>query len=224
MDGYSFAVVNNSLNPRELLELSQDCLANSEVIPLSRNLEENEKRFYSDIGECVFRKKWNDKFLEIIRRCGFNAHEIIDVEYHNATLIEEESTFEHPFSWHTDGDSYDPLKTCTLILYLRKDPTVIGSNLFVRDTLSWRYKGNQDEIPINVISTTPLPGRAKAVVIGGDVEHHVEDMSGYGVREILVIHASLTKEFPSREEYYGMPESSSLSYKQFAMDWGRYRM
>lgn len=91
------------------------------------------------------------------------------VEVHNFSLTGNEGTVKPAFDWHEDDQGGISFDVCTVIYYLRKDPTIEGGNLEFQDMPTVEI-----EAPM-------------AVLFRGDMTHRAEAMYGYGERSSVVV-------------------------------------
>ncbi len=82
-----------------------------------------------------------------------------------------------PLGWHKDDINGKDVHT--LILYLRKDSSLMGGNLLVRNNSDKDSEITEDDWSIKVSPSW-------IVLMGGQVNHKPQDLSGHGIRNSLV--------------------------------------
>ena len=110
------------------------------------------------------------KVADILKNNRYNIDETkFHIDFHRYNLFGEK--FISELSWHEDDYGATNYKVNTAIIYLRKDKTLRGGNLLVKDNI---YK--RELISDNTI-----------ILIDGRITHKPEDIEGFGCRDSIVI-------------------------------------
>lgn len=103
-----------------------------------------------------------------------------------ATNIIVNGDTNHPIpDMHVDSDEYGPC--ITFLFYIQKDDTIINGNLEIYDKTNDRYDYTLTEI----IDVTTNDNLIKLVILDNNIAHKVQNISGYGIRNVLLCFVSI---------------------------------
>ena len=110
------------------------------------------------------------KIANILKNNGYNINETtFHIDFHRYNLFGEKFITE--LGWHEDDYGGTNYKVNTAIIYLRKDKTLRGGNLLVK----------------NKTCQTELISDNTIILIDGRITHKPEDIEGFGCRDSIVI-------------------------------------
>jgi len=146
----------------------------SHIIDLSDNITpKRNKTFHKKFAMY----KGQDKYTRLVS-IGKKYASKSDIEYKNKCAVEFHKIslfgekFTHPFDWHYDDYGAVSYCTLTVLFYIRKDKTVKGGDLM--------YMRNNTKEKCNIQV-------GDVVVLNGGLKHSVENMSGTGCRDVVVL-------------------------------------
>ena len=93
------------------------------------------------------------------------------IEFHQTNCFEYKNKTQSYFEWHTDDEAPVSFKVYTVIIYLRKDPTVRGGN--------FEYK-------IDGINHVHNVNAGDCLIFRGDMYHNPQPSWGFGCRDAIV--------------------------------------
>lgn len=106
------------------------------------------------------------------------------LELHDYTIDSRDSVTKPPFIWHRDDHGGVSYPVNTMLVYLRKDPELVGGNLLysTRESLPERGRELLPKDFVKIIVQPPM-----IISMTGNIVHAVEDMYGYGKRQLVLL-------------------------------------